>query len=279
MSHIEYFSLAQGSEQVFGDIDGAMRALQSGHCGKSEVLQAYQRLVESNGLERFLENTLETIASSDDFAPLWISGTECPIIANASSVLSLRCFALANEIDAIYAAPGDLVLTLLSNQPITVEIYHPVEDGSRQRLHQAITLTRGASIEIANGHAFRLAGGMQPALLARLLLGLTDYTAVYHSKTLDFISMLSLNPSNSRWAFMAQVAALFETQAAIPILEKLTRHGDYDVRWKALQGLFEHDTERAFHILGEFRNDPSEHISAQAKAEYESIRLQMSMKA
>lgn len=271
MFHVEYFSRVPNSQEIFSEIDHVMQGVPTGGTSKEDLLRAYDKLVESEGLCKFTEELLGQISRDDAFAPLWISGTECPIIANTASVLSLRCFALGNEIDAIYAAPGDLVLTLLSEEPISVEIYMPSADYSKQTLVEERRLSRKTSLRLSNGQAFRLNGNSRPALLSRLLLGLVDFTPVYDSKTLEFLSMLSLNPSNSRWAFMAQVAPLLNPKAAVSILEKLTTHGDYDVRWKALQGLFQHDTAGAMRILESFQRDPSEFISTQAQQEFERI--------
>lgn len=273
MSHIEYFSANDEVRGIFAEFDQAMRDHAQGHVSREVLIEKYGELVQAGGLQRFVETHLERMEADPEYSPTWISGTECPIIANPVSVLSLRCFTMGNEIQAIYGAPGDLIFTLLSANPVRVSVYRPVDASrdSAQTIDRTEVLACGQSIRVSSGQAFRIDGGSAPAVLARLMIGLNEFTPVYDANTLQYMSMLSLNPSNSRWSFMAQVASLLRPEAAAPILERLTTHHDYDVRWKALQGLFDHDVARAMQVLADFRNDPSEDIAAQARAEHARI--------
>lgn len=61
------------------------------------------------------------------------------------------------------------------------------------------------------------------------------------------------------------MASLLEKSAAKNILEKLTKHDNYNVRWVALQQLFEVDQELACKILQAFQDDVHPFIAKKQK--------------
>ncbi|MGO4221030.1 HEAT repeat domain-containing protein [Lysobacter sp. TAF61] len=270
-SHVEYHSQVAGASSGFVRMDSAMCRYARGEASEEALLRIYQELVESHAMEAFVGRILELMSRAPEFTPLWISSNECPIIANSSAVLSIRCHSSHGELESIYAAPGEIVLTLLTKGPRSVELFESDEPLGVQRFVRRAALMQGESLTINRGQAFRINGEPEPALYARLLLGMSDHTATYDASTLEFIAMVSLDPIASRWDFMAQVAGYLDSESAKPILARLVRHPSYNVRWKALQSLFGHDTELALGLLSSFRTDPSEYIATQAREEYGRI--------
>jgi hypothetical protein len=263
----EYFRLLDGNNADFEEISQLMKKYVDDLSVRSALIESYYDLIKHGALIVLLRELIAKINSHADFSPVWMSHTECPIIAHSSSVLSLRCFAPENEIDSIYASPGKIILSLLSFDDIEIELYHGAHPMGTQTLLKRVRLAQNESVEIDLGQSFRIFSNGKPALLSRLLLDLGEYMAVYDAKTLEYISMLSLNPTSSRWYFMAKVAGKFPAEDALPILKQLINHPNYNVRWTALQELFKYDVDEGVRTLRQFKTDKSEFIREQAGEE------------
>ena len=272
----EYFRIPGSQSDNFEEINNLMKRYIEDSSVKSALIEEYHKLISSGALIELLRGFMNKINSDTNFSPLWISSTECPIAAHSNSVLSFRCFAPKNEIDSVYASPGMIIISLLSENQVDVEIYHGEKETETQTLLKRVTLKRNESVEITKGQSFRIFSDGRSALLSRLLLDLGEYIPVYDANTLEYISMVSLSPSSSRWYFMARVAGQLPTADALPILHKLVEHSNYHVRWSALQELFSHDVDAALVVLNKFKTDPNEYISEQARAEATRIEVVLS---
>lgn len=272
----EYFRIPGSQNNSFEKINNLMKQYIDDSSVKSGLIEEYYKLIGSGALIELLRDFMTKIKSDTKFSPLWISSTECPIVAHSNSVLSFRCFAPKNEIDSVYASPGTIIISLLSENPVDVEVYHGEQETETQSLLRRVTLKRNESVVITKGQSFRIFSDGRSALLSRLLLDLGEYIPVYDAATLEYISMVSLSPSSSRWYFMARVAGQLPTEDALPILHKLVEHSNYHVRWSALQELFSHDVSAALVILNKFKTDPSEYISEQARSEATRIEAVLS---
>lgn len=260
----EYFRLTGSDDQNFETINTHMLRYVEDPTARDTLIEAYYRLIDSGALTALLRNMITKIRDDHEFSPIWISSTEFPVIAHANSVLSYRCFAPENEINSIYASPGTIILSVLSSRNVDIEIYHGKEETETQSLLRRVTVGPNGSVEIGVGQSFRIFSNGEPALLCRLLLDLGEHTPVYDANTLEYLSMVSLSPTSSRWYFMARVAGQLATGDAMPILRRLVEHPNYHVRWTALQEMFSHDVPEAIAMLNRFKTDTNRYISEQA---------------
>ncbi|EDP98983.1 HEAT repeat domain-containing protein [Shewanella benthica] len=239
---------------------------------KSELIEEYLKCVKNGSFDLFITETLSHIESDSSFTPIWISATECPIIATANSVVSLRYFNPNSEQLSIYGAPEDILLTLLSSHSnVEVDIYNIIEPSYSLELAFRERLEKHDTITIKKGQTFKIISD-SGIVLSRLLMGLAKDTPVFDAKSLEFISMLSLNPTDSRWYFMAKTAGKLESSVALPLLNKLIFHENYNVRWTALQEIFNHDVNSGLSILENFKDDPSPYIRDEARKEHFRIK-------
>lgn len=267
----EYFRAVNCDNGTFERISDLMMQYVDDTSVKGMLVEEYYKVIKSGVLIELLRDFLLRIKADSEFSPLWISSTECPIVAHSTSVLSYRCFAPKNEIDSVYASPGTIILSLLSDESVDIEIYFGEHETEAQSLLKRVTLNCKDSVEICKGQSFRIFSDGRSALLSRLLLDLGEYIPVYDSNTLEYVSMVSLSPSSSRWYFMARIAGQLPTDDALPILNRLVEHPNYHVRWTALQELFTHDVDRAFVVLNTFKTDSNNYIREQALNEVARI--------
>lgn len=77
---------------------------------------------------------------------------------------------------------------------------------------------------------------------------------------------------------MAKISSLLNKEKSSRILQELCNHDNYNVRWTALQELFNVDQDIAIKNLKKFICDQNPSISAKAKEEYIRISEIMSNK-
>jgi hypothetical protein len=267
----EFFKQADFDGSDFSAIAQQIDQYEAGQCQKSSIVASYYALVAGDAFRGFIRAMLAKIQCDNAFSPTWMAGSECAIVASKHCTLSIRQVAPDTGRELIYAAPGGIIITLMSAASVAVDIYKAEGATSPLRWVREETLMQGQSVEIEPPYAcqYRLNG--KPALFSRLMMDADDHTAVYDAKSLDYISMLSLDPNNTRWYFMAKLASQLASEKATPILEQLTGHHNYNVRWTALQELFNHDTDKAVAILNQFKTDSNAFIREQA--ELESLRI------
>jgi hypothetical protein len=268
--HQKYYALVDGLNELFDPIMDVMTKPIT-PTSKDELLSEYHSLVENNAFEKFVDSVLARTEEDAEFCPFWTSNTEAPIAASSNAVLSLRYHDEQSAQASLYGVPSDIYFTLLySTGSVRIHIYDIDKQDYSLTHETTLNLKDKQTIRLKKGQTFKVeTQGI--ACFSRLLIGLGESTHVYDANTLQYLSMLSLNPISSRWYFMARVASLLEKSAAKNILEKLTKHDNYNVRWVALQQLFEVDQELACKILQAFQDDVHPFIAKKAKAEWTRI--------
>ena len=268
----EFYRQVDPDSGTFESIGDLITRYEDGASAKTSLVAAYHDLAASGAFALFMRAVLRKIRDDHAFTPSWMTPQECALVANRRCTLSIRRVERNQGNDFIYAASGSIILTLMSARPVRIALYRangPTEPLEWVRDQE---LACDDSIEIDAPYAFRFHLNDQSALFSRMLLDSADYTAVYDANSLAYISMVSLVSNHSRWFFMAKIAGQLESAQAVPLLEQLTAHPNYNVRWTALQELFGHDTERAIATLDRFKDDDSEFIREQALAESDRIR-------
>lgn len=265
-----YLNLVRGGGDRFEGIAKIMEEPISNDV-RSKLIRTYSDLVETGAFDEFIKSVLSTIEEDQFFSPIWISSTEAPLIATDSAVLSLRYYHPSCDQSSIYGVPSDIYLSLLNaTASVDVRVYDINSHTYEIVGEQVVRLSKRETIHIEKWQTFKIeASGT--VCLSRLLLGLSEGIPVYDARTLQYISMLSLNPISSRWYFMAKVAGLLGKEAATSILLKLTQHPNYHVRWSALQELFNQNQIKAFSMLDKFRSDENPYINRKAESEWKRI--------
>lgn len=269
--HQKYYTFVDGLNEIFDPIMDLM-AKPITSSSKNDLLSEYHSLIEKKAFEQFVDAVVEKTENSEDFSPFWTSNSEAPIAASSNAVLSLRYHDEQCAQASIYGVPSDIYFTLLhANGSVKLHIYD-IDELDYSLSHQTtLNLTNRQTVRLKRGQTFKIeTTGI--ACFARLLIGLGESTHVYDANTLQYLSMLSLNPISSRWYFMARIAALLGEEEATEILKKLTKHDHYNVRWVALQKLFDVDQALACKTLNAFQDDPHPFIAKKAKTEWERIR-------
>ena len=270
----QYFEYVDEISEIFYPIAELM---QKPATAKSlgDLLKEYEHLVQSNAFSVFINAVVKKSITTPDFSPIWISGTEAPIVASEHAVLSLKYHDSLCSQSSIYGVPSDIYFTLLScTAPVTMTVYSIDPATYQLNFNKTLTLSVNESVHLKKFETFKIeTNGV--ACFSRLLLGLGESTHVFDADTLQYLSMLSLNPVSSRWYFMARIAAQLDEQSAITILKELTKNPSYDVRWVALQELFNFDTNIALSVLDKFRNDPHPFVAEKASSEWDRIQLLM----
>jgi hypothetical protein len=263
----EFFRQVDERDQTFADIGRLIQDYEDGLSEKSNLVNAYRDLAATDAFRTFLQVTLKRTRDDPAFSPNWMTSGECAIVANRQCTLSIRRVTPDTGRPLIYSASGTIIHTLMSPSPVTVDLYRA--DGPTQPLQWVSrrTLVQNESIEVEPPFAYRWSLDGKPALFSRILIDSADYTAVYDAESLNYISMLSLDTTSTRWYFMAKLAGQLDSGQAAPLLEQLTEHPSYNVRWSALQELFNHDQDKAIAILHRFTSDSNEFIREQACSE------------
>jgi hypothetical protein len=267
----EFFRQLDEQDPTFASIAGLIQDFEDGLAEQSVVVASYHALVAAGAFGRFMRATLRKVRDDAEFTPSWITASECAIVANRQCTLSIRSVAPDTGAPVIYLASGHIIQTLMSAEPVTFDIYRSDRATAPLVWVGEKTLLPGESIDMAPPFAFRCRLNGRQAVFSRIMLASADHTAVYDANTLEYISMLSLDTSNTRWYFMAKLAGQLESAQATPLLEQLAGHANYNVRWTALQELFNHDQNKAIDILRRFKDDPDDHIREQASSELARI--------
>lgn len=272
----EFFRQVDTQDQAFETISRLIQKYADGKCEKSALLASYQDLVAAGSFDAFVHAALRKTRDDPSFVPGWITSAECAIVANRHCTLSIRRITPETGVPLIYAASGTIVMTLMSSSPVVFDLYKVQGPTAPLQWAGERTLTRGDTITVEPFNAFRCRLDGSAALVSRMLIDSADFTAVYDASSLDYISMLSLDTTSTRWYFMAKLAGQLESTQAALLLEQLTAHHNYNVRWTALQELFNHDLEKAIGILNLFKTDASEFIRDKAHSESDRIAALLS---
>tara|TARA_R110002060_G_scaffold76755_1_gene87468 strand:- start:16350 stop:17111 length:762 start_codon:yes stop_codon:yes gene_type:complete len=238
---------------------------------RTALVNTYLDLVTQGSFGDFIEDMLLKIKSTREFSPVWISSSEVPIIATPEAVLSLRYHDASTEQSVIYGVPTDIYLSLLYTTRAVRVVVYTLDDTSYQlQIKKTLSVSKNNTIHLPKGESFKIeTDGV--ACFSRLMIGLGEGTPVFNASSLEYMCMLSLDPISSRWYFIAKVISLLSTKKACHILKKLTKHAHYNVRWTALQELFNVDQEQALNILQAFQHDENQYISAKATTEWNRI--------
>lgn len=230
--------------------------------------------VEGNVFDVFINKLVDKISVDNSFYPSNTNGSEISILGNEQVFLSLSY--KSNDdivLKGLYSVPNEIVyLTLFkSSHEVELEIYDIDEENYHLSLISCSKWRDRETVCLKKMQTYKI-NTQGTACWSKLSIGHSEEAIhVFNASDLEYLCMLSLEANPSRCYFIAKVAGQMNVQQALPILKKLITHKDYNVRWAALQEMFNFEEADAFEILKGFRLDSNKYIAKKAKSEYERI--------